>query len=463
LGDQPVKAVDFKVRTREPAEWRPRPSAAAAGAAAVITGGLIAFELLRSVHTSDPGTRAAVETVIAAVTLVSIRLLCERVDRGRELRELLLILGVVLLSIGDLSYWVGSMVADASTAAPGSGARLACQLIGAFALVGAACVDSSVTVRSPRGQARVAGAVGVAAILGAIVLAEILGGSATAISPAGSVAAGVNLLSTAALVVAGLAFIARPSRMERGAELLAGACLLLAAAGVQFVTMPVVPAGWVTPREGARVLAFVLLLAGAYLRYRDIQRHRAFTAICSERERAARDLHDGLAQDLACITTAAQRLDCDLEPEHPLMLATRDALAEVRGMIADLTASTAATSEEAVRMVARDVGRRLDLDVDVHADADRGALTHGGPELGSRDALIRATREAITNAAVQGQARQVEVALGHRAGSVVVRVSGDAHRVREQPSGEAPRERGARRVPRLSAGWSRRSRRLRLS
>ncbi|HEX3688763.1 MAG TPA: histidine kinase [Solirubrobacteraceae bacterium] len=460
MGGRPVKAFDFDVRTRGPAESRSRPSAAAAVVVGVVTGGLIALELLRSVHSVDAGVRAAVETVIAAVTLVSIRVLCETFDRGHQLRGLLLILGIVVLSLGDFSYWVGSVVAGASMASPGGAARLACELIGAFALVGAAFVPSDVIVRPPRGQASVAAALGVAAILGAVVLAEILTSSVPATWTVGSVGVGVGLLSTAALIVAALAFVARPSRMERGTELLAGACLLLAAGGVQFVTMPVVPADWVTPRDGARVLAFALFLGGAYLRYRQVQRHRAYTAICSERERAARDLHDGLAQDLACISTAAQRLDCNLEPEHPLMLATRDALAEVRGMITDLTASTAATSEEAVRMVARDVGRRLDLDVDVRADAVGAPLADSGLELGSRDALIRATRQAITNAG-QGQARQVDVALGRRAGHVVVRVSGDAGRVTEGPAGEATRERRARGVSRLSAEWSRRSRRLR--
>jgi signal transduction histidine kinase len=273
--------------------------------------------------------------------------------------------------------------------------------------------------------------VGVAAILAAMVVVEILAGSAPATWTAGTVGVGVDLLSTIALVVAALAFVARPSRTDRGTELLAGACLLLAAADMQFVTMPVVPAGWVTPREGARVLAFALVLGGAFLRHRHVQRHRVYAAICSERERAARDLHDGLAQDLACITTAAQRLDCDLQPGHPLTLATRDALAEVRGMIADLTASTAATSEEAARMVARDVGRRLELDVDVRAAADRAP------------------------------ARQVDVALGRPAGHAVVRVSSGADRASDGPAGEAKRKWRARSVSRLSAECSRRARRLR--
>lgn len=462
MGDQPMRAVDFEVRTRGTAESSSRPTAAAAVAVAVVTGGLAALELFRSVHTRDAGTRAAVETVIAAATLASVRLLYGTLDRRRELRGLLLIFGIVVLAIGDVAYWIGSVVAGPSTATSASAVRLTCQLIGAFALVGAACVRSSVVVRSPGQSARVATALGVAAILGTIVLAEVLAGSSTANWTAGSVGVGVDLLSTAALVVAAMAFVARPSRIEHGADLLAGACLLLAAGGVQSVTMPVVHTDWVTPREGASVLAFALVLGASCLRYRHVQRHRAYAAICSERERAARDLHDGLAQDLACITTAAQRLDCDLAPEHPLMLVTRDALAEVRGMIADLTASTASTSEEAVRMVARDVGRRLDLDVDVRADPERAPRADGGLELGSRDALIRATREAITNAAVQGQACQVDVALGRRAGNVVVRVSGGADRASETPGGEVPRARRAPGVSRLPAQWSRRSRRPRL-
>lgn len=369
---------------------------------ALLTGGLIAWELLRSVHTTDAGTRAAAETAIALVTLFAVRLLSETSDGVPRLRGLLLVLGVVVLSVGDFSYWVGSVVGGTSGAASGGAPRLACQLIGALALAGAALVPSRAIARPSPAQMRIIASVGVAAILGAMVLAKILAGGAPANWTAGSLGVGVDLLSATALVVAALGFVARPAETQPGTVLLAGACLLLAAGSVQFVVTPVVSSDWITPREGARVLAFALLLGGAYLRHRSVQRHRAYTAICSERERAARDLHDGLAQDLACITTEAQRLGCNLDPEHPLMLATRDALAEVRGMIADLTASTADTSEEAVRMVARDARRRFDLDVDVRGDADRASLTDDGLALGSRDALIRAAGEATPKRRARG-------------------------------------------------------------
>jgi signal transduction histidine kinase len=237
---------------------------------------------------------------------------------------------------------------------------------------------------------------------------------------------------------------------------------LFAAAAVQFVTVPTVPADWITLREGARLVAFAVLLGGVFMRYASVQRQRARAAIRSERERAARDLHDGLAQDLACIATEAQRFDCRLGPEHPLVLATRDALAQLRGMIADLTASTAATSEEAVGLVAREFGRRLDLNVTVHTEHGDASAVDGGLELRSRDDLIRATREAIERAAIGGEARHVDLALSREAGKVVLHVS-DAPLNPPEPRsvGVAAATRRARVVSGWSPEWSRRARQRR--
>src|SRR5205085_3223532 len=109
-------------------------------------------------------------------------------------------------------------------------------------------------------------------------------------------------------------------------------------------------------------------------RYAEGRRREAYAAISSERERIARDLHDGLAQDLACIAAQGQRLDSKLGPEHPLMIATRHALAASRGAIADLWASTAPNTEAALRLIADELERRFDLQVQVRIESDT-ALT----------------------------------------------------------------------------------------
>jgi signal transduction histidine kinase len=462
-----LDAGDFRVTTRG-ADPRAQAAAAATLAIAVIAGILVALEVLRPAHTVDPGARAAIETAIAAAAVVTARFLIEIFDRGRQLRELLLIVAVLAVSLASFSSWAGPLVAGVQRPTAADTVRLSWELIGALALAAAAFVPPKLVLRPLHRHARAATVLGFGALAAGTVLAEVMTvqrgvNPATGSTGAGHFfAVGVQVLSAAVMTVGALGFIARFWRAERGADLLAGASLMLAAAGVQFAAVPAAPADWVSPGDGARLAAFILLLSGVWLRYVNVQRSRTVSAVRLERERVARDLHDGLAQDLACITTQAQRLDCDLGPEHPLMLATRDALAELRAMIADLTAASAPTSEEAVRLVAHDLGRRLDLQVNVRREADAGPEVDGGLDAASRDDLIRATRDAIVNAAVRGEDRHVDLCLSCRAGRLVVRVS-DGEPVPElgRPPGVALWERRTRGVARLSSELTRRGARRR--
>src|ERR1700734_2359817 len=67
-------------------------------------------------------------------------------------------------------------------------------------------------------------------------------------------------------------------------------------------------------------------------------------ALSQERTRLARELHDGLAQDLAFIAVSAQGLEPELGPRHPLVIAARRALDASRGLMADLAARSAPTT-----------------------------------------------------------------------------------------------------------------------
>ncbi len=442
-GIVPLEADHFDVGALRPAQAR---TLAPVGlAVAVATGILVALEVLRPVHGIDAGARAAVETAVAVAAILTSRLLIEIFDRTRQLRELLLALGVLAVSLADFSYWAGPVIAGVRDPASGGAVRLGCELIGALALAAAALAPPTSIVQPFRGLAKAAAVLGLSVIAVGTVLASVVAAhpatgpakaAASAVAP--SLTLGVQMASAVILAGAGFAFVARGWRAERGTELLAAASLLLAVAGIQFVTVPTVLADWVTPREGARLLAFALLLGGVCLRYAKVQRRHAYTVVCSERERIARDLHDGLAQDLACITTQGQRLDCRLGPEDPLMLATRDALAELRGMIVDLTASTAPTSEAAVSLIAHELGHRFGVQVNVRCDAGSAPTVESGLDLTPRDDLIRAARRAILEAALRGDARYVDVALLRRAGALVVRVSSDGHGAPQTRPGGLP-------------------------
>jgi signal transduction histidine kinase len=203
------------------------------------------------------------------------------------------------------------------------------------------------------------------------------------------------------------------------------ACLLLAAVNLRYLVAPGLRIDWVTPRDGLRLGAYGMLLAAGYLQHAKLQRDAMHAALSSERERIARDLHDGLAQDLACIAAQSQRLDCQLGPEHPLMLATRHALAASRGVIADLTASAAPSTEAALQMVAADLEHRYDVQVNVRVDTDAAIVPGDELDAARREDLIRIAREAIVNAAMHGTARHVDVVLLRRPGTLLMRVSDD--------------------------------------
>jgi signal transduction histidine kinase len=432
---------------------------------AVVSGILIALELLRPVHGVDAAARAALETAIAAFAILTARFLMESFDRSRQLRELLLLVGVLALAVADVGAWAGSALAAARSLESDGPVRLGCEMIGALAFAAAALMPPTVIAERRRGVAKVIVVLGFGVAVVGTVLAQVVAAhgdaahgdasaanAGTASTAGHPVVIGIHVASAAILAVAALAFVAGSWRAESGSLLLAGASLLLAAAGLQFLAIPTIASDWVTPRDGVSLAAYAFLLGSAYLGYARLRRREADTAIRAERERIARDLHDGMAQDLACIAAQAQRLDCRLGPEHPLVLANRNALAELRGMITDLTASTAPTCEVALRLIAHELGQRFGVQVNVRIEADLALSLDNRLELAQRDDLIRVAREAIVNAAAHGSARHIDVALLGRAGTLVVRVSGDGHRIPNgRPAGRWLRSKRARGVSRLSA------------
>jgi signal transduction histidine kinase len=306
----------------------------------------------------------------------------------------------------------------------------------------AAAFGPSKTIRDPSRQlVGTAIAAGAGAVILAAVLEHVTGahwdanlnevGIGGATAHPGLLA--IKMLSAAVLLVSACAFVRRSRHGEARCGLLAGASFLLAAGRLQFLLMPAVAVDWVTPREGVRLAAYGMLLASAYWQHAKIRRAQTSAALKLERERIARDLHDGLAQDLACIAAQGQRLGIDLGPDHPLMVAARNALATSRGVIADLAASSAPTTEAALRLIADELQHRYGLQVDVRIET--GTALAGDTDLkpSEREHVVRIAREAIVNAALHGAARHVDVVLQQKGRDLLLRVSDDGCGIDDAP------------------------------
>ena len=131
-------------------------------------------------------------------------------------------------------------------------------------------------------------------------------------------------------------------------------------------------------------------------------------ATAEERRRIARELHDGLAHELAFIASKTHRATGAVAeaPElRQLADAADRALDEARRAISVLSAARPQSLASAVAQTAEDLGARLDLAVhlDLRDDIEiPGDVTEN---------LLRILREAMTNAAKHGASRQVTVRL----------------------------------------------------
>jgi signal transduction histidine kinase len=127
-------------------------------------------------------------------------------------------------------------------------------------------------------------------------------------------------------------------------------------------------------------------------------------ATAEERRRIARDLHDGLAHELAFIASKAGRTGTGANAREVASAADR-ALDEARRAITVLSSTEPQSLSHALTQTAEDLGARLGapvlLDFDDSFDVP--------PPVAEQ--LLRVVREAITNAAVHGRPRAVTITL----------------------------------------------------
>jgi signal transduction histidine kinase len=229
----------------------------------------------------------------------------------------------------------------------------------------------------------------------------------------GSLAA-LALLNLLALVGFGKRFYERREDLDRWLAL--GSTLMLFAS-LHYIFTPVLATSSVSRGDFLRLLAYGLLLVGAW---RAISFAEFGRAVAEERARVAREIHDGLAQYLFAVSTHATMLEHGAPPEEtiPKLKQAADA-AQQEARFAILALSTAAGNapfDAALRRYVEFLTADGQLEVDVEIDP----AVRLAPD--EQIEVFRIVQEGLANVRKHANAQRAEVAIGQRAGDRFVSV-----------------------------------------
>lgn len=383
---------------------------------------------------SSPPTHLVLETADGAIAGIAALLLYGRFRRDHALPNLLLGYALALLATAAIGFATIPVLAGAGpTDAVRTWAALAIRILGSALFAVAALVPPGRrALRAPRSDVAV-----LAALVAVVLTAALLAPHTLPValnptirpedsgSPHPNGHPGVLVAQFLQMLFYGIACVSFTRRAKRtGDEFTAwigAAAGLSSVARVNYLLFPSLFSEYVYVGDFLRTGAYLLLLIGGA---REIEKYWvriAAAAAIEERQRVARDLHDGLTQELTYIWSQLQHLE-----RHPdrsetiprLTSAAARAIDEARRAIAALTHPADEPLAVAVTQAAEEVAGRYGANVavdvdDVEVDATR------------RESLIRIVREAVSNSARHANADRIHVRLAKDGGRLNLVVSDD--------------------------------------
>ena len=200
--------------------------------------------------------------------------------------------------------------------------------------------------------------------------------------------------------------------------------LLAAFARLHYFLFPSLYSNWVYTGDVLRLASYAAFLGGAAREIRAYWTAQASALVAEERARLARDLHDGLMQEISFIRSQTSSPGRTLEGDqlaHVAAAADR-ALVESRDAVRALAGEDDDASVdvlEAIRQAAEQVATRAGASVAVRGDDETRVASLSGPV---REAVLRIVREAVTNSVRHGAASAVTIGV-EVDGSGVLRVT----------------------------------------
>ena len=353
---------------------------------------------------------AAIETAAALMSLLAAHLLYGRFRRTGERRDLAVATALAIFAAANLTFSaIPASIQDRSDAFS-VWAPLAGRLLAALVLAVAAFLPSRKEPDRNRAAAVWLGAMALGLLA---ILLTVRGIQDSLPQPFATTGQHRNKVLGAELALMALFFVAATGfgrRARQSASILllciTIASFLAALSCLNAVIHPSEYGEWFVSADLLRLGVFAVLVGGGVVDRRDALHDIEVAAVLDERRRIARELHDGVAQDLAFIVQQGNFLGRRAgAPEglKDIVRAAQRALDDSRDAIAALVRPNDEPLADTLERAAEQVARREGTTVEVQV-APRVAVE---PE--TREALLRIMREAVTNAARHGKAGVVRV------------------------------------------------------
>jgi signal transduction histidine kinase len=392
------------------------------GAIAAGLVGTVAVAVLPELKFAYRGdeTHVAIETAAFLVPALAALLFAGRAVRAQSSTDLLLACSLCVLAATNLCFSVIPAVTDEDPKAFATWAPAAGRTLGAMGFALAALTPDRRLMQPRRavltGLLWTVAAVAAVGLLAALLGDELPRGLEPDLSPENAeephveghaLVLGLHIAILALYASATVGFLRRAER-ERDALLLwvALAAGLAAVARIDYFLFPSLYPEWVYVGDVLRLASYFALLVGISRELLAYQRRAADAAIFEERRRLARDLHDGLAQELAFIRSEGARLSGTAD-RGVLRIATaaERALGEARMAISALTRPVDEPLEVTLRRAAEAVAERSGAKVEVNSGGSPHVTT------AARQSLERIVREAASNAVRHGQAGLLRIEI----------------------------------------------------